>query len=136
MLKLIPIGAHLNAQLSLLCKANLFLHWFINLWTTLPSSPHPHSLREHEAFDKGPIEISSTEPPNITIPKGYEWVFFHGNWTLILSINLDKFVSQITHIPIPALSLSNYDDPLNVELIDWEDNDLQHPLMMIMLMRS
>lgn len=54
-------------------------------------------------------------------------VFLHGSWTLILSTNSDKLISQITPIPTLASSLSNPDDPLDDELVDWEDNDLQDP---------
>lgn len=33
-------------------------------------------------------------PPSIIIPEGYKWIFIHGRWTLIPSINAEKFYSQ------------------------------------------
>lgn len=53
-------------------------------------------------------------PPNLVIPEEYKWIFVHGGWTLIPSINFDKFYA---HDPSPQKVSS--DIPSNDELVDW-----------------
>lgn len=57
-------------------------------------------------------------PPAIPIPDGYNWVFIHGGWTLIPSINSEKFYNLD---PSPQDDIS--DDLNDVDLVDWEDGD-------------
>lgn len=63
-------------------------------------------------------------PPSIPIPEGYTWVVIHGGWTLIPKVNSDKFV--IPEQP-PTAPLAH--DPLDEELVDWEDDEEQEFLI-------
>lgn len=60
-------------------------------------------------------------PPPIVIPKRYKWVVLHGRWTFIPCVNTDKFISQVPTLPL--------EDPLDKELVDWEDDDHQDYLV-------
>lgn len=58
-------------------------------------------------------------PPTLAIPEGYKWIFIHGEWMLIPSVNSDKFYSQD-----PSPRNISLDNPSDEELVDWgEDED-------------
>lgn len=57
-------------------------------------------------------------PPTLAIPEGYKWIFIHGGWTLIPSINSDKFYSQD-----PSSQNISPFNPSDEELVYWDEDE-------------
>lgn len=68
-----------------------------------------HHLQKNETL---PTHLKLL-PPTLPILDGYKWIFIHGGWTLIPSINSDKFYSQD-----PAPQNIPLDEPFDEELVD------------------
>lgn len=56
-------------------------------------------------------------PPVMEILDGYKWIFVNEGWTLIPSVNIDKFYSLE-----PSPLMDQVEDPIDDELLDWGDD--------------
>lgn len=107
------IQTQLNSINSII-DPNLMIKSVFNLTTSLADSLIKIKSKEIST----PMEIDSPKsdvlpthlkslPPNISIPDGYNWIFVHGGWTLVPTINSGKLFSQDPTPPISPLDHSN-----------------------------
>ncbi|KAH7666770.1 Zinc finger CCHC-type protein [Dioscorea alata] len=118
-----PLHANLIHPNSENCK-NIILASNINSLTSsgikLSTTVNENSLSsQSNSLEKDDLPTHlRLLPPTIPIPEGYKWIFIHGGWTLVPSINSDKFFSQDPTPPSTPLEV-----PSDEELVDWGEDE-------------